>query len=1819
MIQRAFESIVANHSMLRARFTKDDAAQWQQLVISKVLGSYEFTTHDVSTASAATTIIATTQKSLNIRTGPVFAVNLFSIKGKQMLFMAAHHLVIDVVSWGILLGDLEDLLASTSVPTLPRGLPFQTWCEMQISNASEITQQRAVQEQPLAVEPANFAFWGMDTRPNVYGDAERDEFVIDKETSAMIFDNHHVYRTDLVDVLVAAIIHSFSRVFINRKAPTLFNESHGREAWDSSNLDLSRTVGWFTSLYPVTIPIGDEEDEVIHTLRQVKDTRRKVTSNGRPYFAHRYLTEDGKQRFANHAPMEVLFNYLGRQEQSSPSNSLLQPTQLDDDDGQTSDVGVKTSRMALFEISASISDGQIQFSFMYNRYSKNQKGIRRWIAECQRTLEEIGTELVKTEMPQPTMADFPLLPLESYSRLDRVLKTLPHVGICSFDQVEDMYPCSPIQDGMILSQIKAPESYWSSTTFEVRSKRGPVDASKIVDGWKQVVARHQALRTVFIDSVCKGGVFDQVVIKSPDAGIVTYKCDDSELTTLLQSIKHSSLNGKRKPVLPHQAAVVQTSSGKIYVKVVVNHAVIDGGSLGVIGQDLREAYEGRLSEDGPLYSDYIRYLRALPADEAIVYWKAKLRGVNPCYFPTTPRDPSKPRELRSLDMRFTRFDEVHDLAESSNVTFANIFLAAWALVLRSYTNSSDVCYGYLTSGRNVPIDKIETAVGAFINMLVSRVQMTPAASLLEIIEHVQFDFVDSMPHQHCSLAQFQHDLGLSGKSLFNTAVSIQRRTNADEPTSDETGIEFEQLDGHDPSEFAITVNIDATRDDEGVRFTYWSDAVTDGEAKNVSALMAKILGQALSNAKQTIAELDSVVKVRSSQPAATRLALPPPRPSILRSSSSISSGSTSPPRTPRITFPDLTPLPTDTPDWSSLIRSIVSEMVPQIVEQIVAQNKLTTEPTSATIDQMTNQMAGMLTRKHSMSQRGRPSLDGASIKAGSTGAASIRSRRMSIASNAENRIQTAADMVATLGVLATETSSKVTPDFVEKKLLNLWSELLETVEETIEQEDSFFNLGGDSIMAMRLVGAAREEGLSMTVADVFKNPTFADMARVVRVAGEVIDEVMSRAGGGSVAGRSVGGQSRSRPHERTPSNWSDFQELMSDPNADTKSMAPNEMPAEPELSSRDSTMFKRWQGLTTNQANPTASRKVSQKSLVTHTIQEGDESSLNRSVSMLGDPNVDSVISKVQVFKGGISDVFPVTDFQSLAITGTLMESKWMLNYFYLDGDGPLDLRKLKQAAYRMVQAFDILRTVFVPYGDRFLQVVLRKLQPEFIYQQTDDDIETFTTDLRQKDRENGPRLGEAFIQFVVAKQKQTGRYRIFMRLSHAQYDGVCMSKILSALQDGYNGLPVSSAPSFGNFVRETAKTVSGAHDHWQEVLRGSKMTEIVNRFGPNYQRSAGQSITLEKTVNAPKLKGVNITSATVAKAAWASTLSRLVSKADIVFGHVISGRNGGVANVENIVGPCLNMVPVRIVYRPEWTVMDLLKFVQDQQISNMPFESLGFREITRHCTEWPDWTNFSSVLQHDQNIQDDRPTMQLGGIEYTVGAVGSQEDFADFSVHTTSRGNQMDVTLTYAPNSTITAEFAQHAFDILCANVIAFSEDPHTLLPLFSEVSSNNSATVNSEKMRKKPIEKQPVALPTDTGLSRHETSTLATTLRSAWEQILHDENGSPAAIDLGSDFFQLGGDIMGLAQVASILDQDGLRVRVEDLLDKSVFVDQVSILAVERKKQIEREMQNPWGEKGKTRIEVKVKEKERRGSGFGLLAKRIGLKRKEGSKAFQ
>ncbi len=686
----------------------------------------------------------------------------------------------------------------------------------------------------------------------------------------------------------------------------------------------------------------------------------------------------------------------------------------------------------------------------------------------------------------------------------------------------------------------------------------------------------------------------------------------------------------------------------------------------------------------------------------------------------------------------------------------------------------------------------------------------------------------------------------------------------------------------------------------------------------------------------------------------------------------------------------------------------------------------------------------------------------------------------------------------------------------EKTLLALWSSLLNLPEDSIQGQDSFFDLGGDSITAMKLVGDARDHGLALTVADVFRHPSFDSMvASVCAVHILASDSLVSK-----------------------------IENMINTKQVTTK---------------RNDDLYERFSLLAASNVNAF---------LQTH------------------------IVPQVSVFRGGLVDVLPATDFQSLAVTGALLESRWMLNYFYLEGDGPLDVGRLKRACFQLVQALDILRTVFVPSGGRFLQVVLRTLRPAFhVLEANGQPLDDFMAELQRRDV--GGVFGEPFVEFSVIKQRQSTRHRIVLRISHAQYDGVCFPKILSALQAAYQGeaLP-RSPPSFANYLRASAGALTSEHyQHWRQLLAGSSMTEIVRRTGPSYFHRRATSATsiakapttaccLKRTVHLPPVS--SITAATIIKAAWAHVLAQVSSSADVVFGHTISGRNATVDGVAGMIGPCLNLVPVRVHFPEQqhsgWTVNDLLHHVQGQQLANMPHEVLGFREIVRHCTTWPAWTSFSTTVQH-QNV--DRSTsLRLGNLDYRVGAAApvAHEDFADLEIlsqpiesDTDGREDMYEIMLSFAEGGAVPREFAERALDMLCDAAHLFATDPSIALPSSSELLSR--------RPRELPFDEEVVGSSTEppSSLLHHLTPArhlrLAEMVTAAWREVLVglppsdrqqapavtngiDSTGSTAVAqgmvaslsprdlvdsNLDTSFFDIGGDIVGLAQLVGLFNRQG------------------------------------------------------------------------------
>lgn len=159
------------------------------------------------------------------------------------------------------------------------------------------------------IAPLDFDYWGIQYADNTYGNAGHASFALDHSlTSSFLGDCHVPLKTEPVEVLLASLLHSWVKVFNDRPIPPIFDEGHGREPW-STDIDISRTVGWFTTLCPLSIT---PTDDFMDTIRLVKDFKRQTSFKGRPYFSKRVLTEDGNELYNTHWPMEISFNYLGQ-------------------------------------------------------------------------------------------------------------------------------------------------------------------------------------------------------------------------------------------------------------------------------------------------------------------------------------------------------------------------------------------------------------------------------------------------------------------------------------------------------------------------------------------------------------------------------------------------------------------------------------------------------------------------------------------------------------------------------------------------------------------------------------------------------------------------------------------------------------------------------------------------------------------------------------------------------------------------------------------------------------------------------------------------------------------------------------------------------------------------------------------------------------------------------------------------------------------------------------------------------------------------------------------------------------------------------------------------------------------------------------------------------------------------------------------------------------------------------------------------------------------------------------------------------------------
>lgn len=988
-------------------------------------------------------------------------------------------------------------------------------------------------------------------------------------------------------------------------------------------------------------------------------------------------------------------------------------------------------------------------------------------------------------------------------------------AFCGVDagEIEDIYPCTPLQEGLMALSAKISEAYVAQRVVELENEEAAQD---LLTAFRKASVDCPILRTRIVQ-VPEHGLM-QVVIKDDFAYEET---PGQSLNEYLEDDKNIAV-GLGRPLVRYGVVSHEENKGKAYFILTMHHALYDGWSMPLVVERVNRAYNGQSTERPAQFKHFIKYLLEMDRKESEEYWRERLAGATTEQFPALPW-PGYQQQADSLLEHYVPTGKL-----TTGMTVATIIRGAWALLVSRYTASDDVVFGETLTGRNAPIPGVEEIEGPMIATVPVRVAVDPDATVEEYLQEIHTQSIAAIPHEHFGLQHIRR-LSPDAREACELRTGIVMHPSTDGEDADQR--EKKPADGFVPAgdteaaQEALKFNTYAlmlvcSLDPKGflIMASFDSKTVSMPHMKKILAQLEHITRQFIENPSLPCSRLDIVSEedigelVRLSRDGRSNLA-----------------GST--------LFPSETPI---TETW--IVDPLhLDRFVPvgAVGELLVRSNDNLSLATVKTPERISESLEGALYRT---TQLAKYTDEGKIIIV-------ERSRRQTSTSHSKKK--------------------RVTVSSARQKVLRqVWSRILSISEEEIGLNDSFFQLGGDSIGSMKVVSELRAKGMELTVPEIFKHRTLYEMAKVVK-------------------------------ERDAPSS---------------------------EVASLNSTPFSL---LDTDDA----------KAFVADNIQPA-------------------------LFRDDLTvvDVLPTRPLQQVAVKGTTEFPRYSARYELFHLSGAVDKSRLFQSCQDLVAKNEILRTVFVEVAGQCYGVVLNALPVAIDEYDIEGDLDSFVHKLCDLDIQTRMPLGSSFVKFFFV-QGEDDRNCLIIRISHAQYDEICLTGLLRQLAALYEGQPTRSSAPFSSFVYHAIqKGIPQSIPYWRELLQGSALTVL----RPNLPLTSKTPGALTRTVDiTARLKDITI--ATLPTAAWALCLARRLALRDVVFGEVVSGRNIDLPNADAVMGPTWQYVPVRVKFEDGWTGLDLLEHVQYQHIASAQHECMGLTEIVRECTDWPasvDW--FDSVVHQD-------------------------------------------------------------------------------------------------------------------------------------------------------------------------------------------------------------------------------------------------------------
>ena len=788
MVKSATEAIVKRHGMLRARFNRDTGGTWRQQVERFGPESVTFEVHTVGDDDEIESKTQHRQSTLDIQNGPVFAVDVFLSDKRSAILLSAHHLVIDLVSWRIIWHDMQELMRGRSLH--PPTTSFQTWCDLQESGSQAASSGQALS---ASSRPIDYDYWGIEPQENHNGSVDAFTACVGAQTTAILLGKgNDAFRTEPTDIIVAALATAFRTAFPDRETAVIHMEGHGREPMAGAVTDVSETVGWFTEFRPVQLPSAADRS-LTDAIACAKDARRQLPDSGRSYLARQYHQAAEEAEHAGPGPVEILVNYTGRFQQLEDERSMFTAF---DRSWTLHESDPNTQRFALVDVAINVIRGEMEIEVAFNTRMKHQQRLRAWLQASVAELQHAAHSLVHSP-PSLTTSDLPLLQI-SHSALRSFVDTnLGGMGV-EESHVMDIYPCSPLQEGVQLSKKRNTASYanfwiWDCTTGAADAQQ-PVSPERLVQAWHLTINRHSIFATIFSDNVEDGRAVQVLLSPSTQPQVHLVHVSAVTATQAASAFTTPALRQNRPEYAVH---IFQADDGSTACRMDVSHALVDAASMPILIRDVQTAYNSGLLPPAPPFRSAIECIAKIPEAQRIQYWTSFLTDVRPCNYPTRSQKGHSSTAVSHghLQVNAGSATEVYDFCKAKGITRSNLLQIAWAMAISRCLGIDEACFGYLGSGRDMPIEDVDEIVGPLINIRIARIDLK--LGVAEVLDRVRRHTIEHFEYQHVSLADIEHNLALDGRRLFNTAVTVRDGYQVQPPSS---GLRLRETDSADPHE-----------------------------------------------------------------------------------------------------------------------------------------------------------------------------------------------------------------------------------------------------------------------------------------------------------------------------------------------------------------------------------------------------------------------------------------------------------------------------------------------------------------------------------------------------------------------------------------------------------------------------------------------------------------------------------------------------------------------------------------------------------------------------------------------------------------------------------------------------------------------------------------------------------------------------------------------------------------------------------------------------------------------------------------------------------